>query len=54
MLRKSTLFQFDPYFFNCTFGVSLTAGGQYFDNKGSLMSYHLVAMPVMAGLRFRF
>jgi hypothetical protein len=42
------------YFFNCTFGVSLTAGGQYFDNKGTLMNYHLIAMPVTLGLRFRF
>jgi hypothetical protein len=42
------------YFFNCTFGVSLTAGGQYFDNKGAAMTYHLVALPVTLGLRFRF
>jgi hypothetical protein len=42
------------YFFNCTFGMSLTTGGQYFDNKGSLMTYHLIALPVTLGLRFRF
>jgi hypothetical protein len=42
------------YFFNCSFGVSLNTGGQYFDNKGSLMTYHLFALPVTLGLRFRF
>jgi hypothetical protein len=42
------------YFFNCSFGMSLSAGGQYFDNKGALMSYHLIALPVTLGLRFRF
>ncbi len=42
------------YFFNCNFGMSLTAGGQYFDNKGSAMTYHLIALPVTLGLRFRF
>jgi hypothetical protein len=42
------------YFFNCSFGMSLSAGGQYFDNKGSLMTYHLIALPVTLGLRFRF
>jgi hypothetical protein len=42
------------WFFNCNFGMSLTTGGQYFDNKGSMMNYHLIALPVMLGLRFRF
>jgi hypothetical protein len=42
------------YFFNCSFGMSLSAGGQYFDNKGALMSYHLIALPVTLGLQFRF
>jgi hypothetical protein len=42
------------YFFNCNFGISLTAGGQYFDNKGSVMTYHLIALPVTLGVRFRF
>jgi hypothetical protein len=42
------------YFFNYSFGIGITAGGQYFDNKGALMSYHLMAMPVTCGLRFRF
>jgi hypothetical protein len=42
------------YFFNCTFGISLSAAGQYFDNKGAVMTYHLVALPVTLGLRFRF
>jgi hypothetical protein len=42
------------YFFSCKFGVSLSAGGQYFDNKGSAMTYHLIALPVTLGLRFRF
>jgi hypothetical protein len=42
------------YFFSCRFGISLSAAGQYFDNKGSVMTYHLVALPVTLGLRFRF
>ena len=42
------------YFFSCRFGISLSAAGQYFDNKGSLMNYHLIALPVTLGLRFRF
>jgi hypothetical protein len=42
------------YFFSCRFGLSLSAAGQYFDNKGSIMTYHLVALPVTLGLRFRF
>ena len=42
------------YFFSCRFGISLSAAGQYFDNKGSVMTYHLIALPVTLGLRFRF
>jgi hypothetical protein len=42
------------YFFHCSFGMSLATGGQYFDNKGVMMTYHLVALPVTLGLRFRF
>jgi hypothetical protein len=42
------------YFFNCSLGLSVSTGGQYFDNKGALMSYHLIAMPVTLGLRLRF
>jgi hypothetical protein len=42
------------YFFNCNFGMGLSTGGQYFDNKGSVMTYHLFALPVTFGLRFRF
>ena len=41
------------YFFNCSFGMSLSTGGQYFDNKGAMTTYHLVALPVTLGLRFR-
>jgi len=42
------------YFFSCSFGISLSAASQYFDNKGSAMTYHLIALPVALGLRFRF
>ena len=42
------------YFFSCKFGLGLSAGGQYFDNKATAMSYHLVALPVTLGIRFRF
>jgi hypothetical protein len=42
------------YFFSCKFGIGLSVAGQYFDNKGSAMTYHLVALPITLGLRFRF
>jgi hypothetical protein len=42
------------YFFSCKFGLGLSAGGQYFDNKATAMTYHLVALPVTLGIRFRF
>jgi len=42
------------YFFSCKFGIGLSVGGQYFDNKASTMTYHLMALPVTLGIRFRF
>jgi hypothetical protein len=42
------------YFFSCKFGIGLSFNGQYFDNKGSAQTYHLVALPITLGLRFRF
>ena len=42
------------YFFSCKFGLGLSVGGQYFDNKASAMTYHLIALPVTLGIRFRF
>jgi len=42
------------YFFSCKFGLALSVGGQYFNNKASTQTYHLIAMPVTLGLRFRF
>ncbi len=42
------------YFFSCRFGISLSAAGEYFGNKGSIMTYHLIVLPVTLGLRFRF
>jgi hypothetical protein len=42
------------YFFSCKFGIGLMAGGQYFNNKASTMTYNLVALPVTLGIRFRF
>jgi hypothetical protein len=42
------------YFFSCKFGLGLSVGGQYFDNKATVMTYHLVALPVTLGIRFRF
>ncbi len=42
------------YFFSCKFGLGLSAGGQYFDDKATAMTYHLVALPVTLGIRFRF
>ena len=42
------------YFFSCKFGVGLSFDGQYFNNKGASMNYHLVAMPITLGIRYRF
>jgi hypothetical protein len=42
------------YFFNCRWGLAFSAGGQYFDNKATTMTYHLIALPVSLGLRYRF
>ena len=42
------------YFFSCRWGLALSFDGQYFDNKASAMTYHLVALPVTAGIRYRF
>jgi hypothetical protein len=42
------------YFFSCGFGIGLSTGGQYFDNKASTMTYRLIALPVTLGLKFRF
>ena len=35
------------YFFNCRWGLGVSFAGQYFNN-------HLFALPIMAGLRYRF
>jgi hypothetical protein len=42
------------YFFSCRFGIGVSFDGQYFDNPASAMTYRLIALPVTAGLRFRF
>jgi hypothetical protein len=42
------------YFFSCKFGLGLSAGGQYFSNQSALQHYTLWAMPVLAGIRYRF
>jgi hypothetical protein len=42
------------YFFNCTWGLGVSFAGQYFDNKAAAMNYHLMALPVTAGIRYRF
>jgi len=42
------------YFFSCRFGMALSVGGQYFSNKASTQAYHLIAMPVTLGIRFRW
>ncbi|HEX9513580.1 MAG TPA: hypothetical protein VF939_23980 [Puia sp.] len=42
------------YFFSCKFGIGLSFDGQYFNNKGASMNYHLVAMPITLGIRYRF
>ena len=42
------------YFFTCKFGLALNLSGQYFNNKATAMTYHLAALPVSLGVRFRF
>jgi hypothetical protein len=42
------------YFFNCRWGLGISFAGQYFDNKATAISYHLMALPVTAGIRYRF
>ena len=42
------------YFFSCKFGLGLSFTGQYFDNKASATTYHLVALPITLGIRYRF
>lgn len=42
------------YFFTCKFGLALNVSGQYFNNPATAMTYHLAALPVSLGLRFRF
>jgi hypothetical protein len=42
------------YFFTCKFGLALNVSGQYFNNQATAMTYHLVALPVSLGVRFRF
>ena len=42
------------YFFNCRWGLALAASGQYFDNKATTMTYHIITLPVSAGVRYRF
>ena len=42
------------YFFNCKFGLALNVSGQYFNIRGSTQTWHLVALPVSLGIRYRF
>jgi hypothetical protein len=42
------------YFFTCKFGLALNVNGQYLNNKATAMTYHLMALPVSLGVRFRF
>jgi hypothetical protein len=42
------------YFFSCKFGLGLSFNGQYFNNKATALSYHLFALPITAGVRYRF
>ena len=42
------------YFFSCKFGLAANVGGQYFNNKASAQTYHLVALPISLGIRYRF
>ncbi|HVV07590.1 MAG TPA: hypothetical protein VHC96_25365 [Puia sp.] len=42
------------YFFSCKFGLAASVSGQYFGNKATAIDYHLIALPVTLGIRYRF
>jgi hypothetical protein len=42
------------YYFSCHVGLGASFTGQYFNNKSELIAYSLYALPVQAGLHFRF
>jgi hypothetical protein len=42
------------YFFSCKFGLGVSFSGQYFSNKATAMDYHLWALPITLGIRYRF
>ena len=42
------------YYFTCHFGLGASFTGQYFNNKSDLFIYSLYALPIQAGLHFRF
>lgn len=42
------------YFFSCKFGLGVSFSGQYFSNKTDAASYHLFALPITLGIRYRF
>jgi hypothetical protein len=42
------------YFFSCKFGLAASFSGQYFSNKATNMDYHLFALPMTLGIRYRF
>ncbi len=42
------------YYFTCHIGLSASFTGQYYNNKSDLFIYSLYALPVQAGLHFRF
>ena len=48
-------FAFKPRYDNFINGkFTAPLGGQYFDNKATAMTDHLVTLPVTLGIRFRF
>lgn len=42
------------YFFSCRFGLGLSFSGQYFSNTSVIQNYHLIALPITLGIRYRF
>jgi len=42
------------YFFSCKFGLGASFTGQYFNNSATTMNYHLMALPLTLGIRYRF
>lgn len=42
------------YFFNCRWGLGASFTGQWLDTRSAAMAYQVMALPILAGVRYRF